>query len=322
MVLIGTLAVIGSGCFRTDVSYVLHEDRSGSVSHATTFDLSALLADESATETAATMRACARVLDDSRDARSSAAIFGNLEPVAETINDGAACSEALQASWTPGQFEDVVDAIASSGGSRITRRNNGAWKYNLSWPPQEAEVWQRNAYQFDETSGVSPTLGISVDLPGGSATHNSTLLIIALRELNSSGDIDEVNDAERPAVLSGPFTWQLGLRAPENESAASSYEMFAHTYPTANAMSIQGVLGVAAIVLLIIAALMLPFLSRWRSARAKMSADDAYPQPVAEPSRSVPVAGIDDGAYARPVAGPSPERRSEHRNGSTSATGR
>lgn len=280
MVLIGALAVVGSGCFRSDVSYVLHEDRSGSVSHSTTFELRALPTGESATGTGATTRACARVLDDSRENRSTTAIFGTLEPSVETINDGAVCSETLHASWTPNQFQDVADAIASSGGARITRRHNGVWKYSLAWPPRDAEVWQRNADLFGETAGVSPTLGMSVDLPGGSATHNSTAQIIALWELNSSGDID---DAEQLAALSGPFTWELGLRAPEHEAAASPYEMFAETHPIATGIPLGDVLGAVGIVFVVIAALMLPFLSRWRSARAKRSDDDGYPQPVAGP---------------------------------------
>lgn len=284
-VLLGTLAVIGSGCFRSDVSYVLHDDRSGSVTHSTTIELPALTAGDSTNGETSTTPTCERVLADSRDDRSSAAIFGTLDPAVETTNDGAECSETLHASWTSDEFQEVVEAIAESGGARITKRRNGPWDFRLEWPPEGAEIWQRNTYEADEEGGTSPRLGISVDLPpGDTTTHNSTDLIIAGLNMGASGNADAADTSEYLAVLGGPFTWERSFAVAGSESGSSHSGMFAQTYPHSTVPAAEDILGAIGIGAVIIAALMLPFVSRWRAARTAKSGDEpSFPQPVSGP---------------------------------------
>ena len=306
-VLLGTLAVIGSGCFRSDVSYVLHNDRSGSVTHSTTIELPVLRAGDSTNGQAAAAHACEQFLNDSRDDRSSTAIFGTLSPSVETTNNGAECSETLQASWTSDEFKDVVEAIAESGGARITNKSNGVWDFRLEWPPEGAEIWQRNTYVTDETAGALPKLGISVDLPpGGMTMHNSPDLWTAAWNLGSSSDTDDAGRSDDLAVLGGSFTWERSLGAPRNESGSLPYEMFAQTHPNATEIPTDDVLWAVGLVLLLVVALLIPFLSRWRSGRAESAVtEDSY-------RRATKGISLDQHSHPRAAARP-PEPKSSER---------
>jgi len=202
-VAVGALAVLATACYRFEIDLVVREDGSGSVDAAIGIDVAmlSLIGSGEGDASGTAGEVCRRVVDGS--GADVPSIFGlsELDDVDVSLADGV-CAVRFGRTWSAGEGETVLAALAGDNGPRIRRTDSDGWRFDLDLASLGEELADEEFTSEDcaeaEALGLElPTLAVSVRLPGEAVEHNAD----SVRQSKYPCELDLFPAVQHPASL-------------------------------------------------------------------------------------------------------------------------
>lgn len=171
------LALLTTSCFDLDMDVAVREDGSGSVSMMTRVDEAALDALVWLEEVAAE-DTCRQFLTD-RDGVGLSAVmymasFVSFGPGTVSVDTEGDCVVTTTAAWTAEESDTTLAALSDHDQFRLRRLDNGGWRFEMEMGQfKDEELALDDLQPATSLLSKSPTMAISVTLPGDVVAHNA-----------------------------------------------------------------------------------------------------------------------------------------------------
>ena len=202
-VTVGALAVLAPACYRFEIDLVVREDGSGSVGAAINIDVAMLSlmgsGEGDASETAGEV--CRQVVGGSGADMPSIFGLSELDDVDVSLAEGV-CAVKFGRTWSAGEGETVLAALAGDNGPRIRRTDSDGWRFDLDLASLSEELADEEFTSEDRAEAAAlgfefPTLAVSVRLPGEAVEHNAD----SVRQSKYSWELDLFATEQHPPSL-------------------------------------------------------------------------------------------------------------------------